>query len=202
LQHCCFLSTFSQIVIDIFDDKRYYLYNDTIQRQRLARKHTLQPYKGFRACCLHKGAEMKKWLITLILLISLCGCTKELNTETGEATWRLNPIISEQIENTAEGTAGLLQALAPIVPYAGTAGAALLAALGIYRGKVKPNYVKAKTEAELYHASTKTLVDVIEDIKKNQPELWLKLKPALVDSQMAKNVEQVIWALKQEKPNI
>ena len=143
---------------------------------------------------------MKKWLITLILLISLSGCIKSLNQE-GEVVYSADPCTVVKFERQAEGAIGVLGLLGmfwpALIPIATAAGGVY----GTYK-RIKPALEEKRTEAELYHASTKTLVDVIEDIKKNQPELWLKLKPVLVDSQMAKNVEQVIWALKQEKPNI
>jgi hypothetical protein len=137
----------------------------------------------------------KAILLSIVFVAFFCGCTKEINTETGETTWKLNPIISQQVEDTAEGAAGLLTALTPFIPHAGVAGGALLTALGIYRRKVKPNFDKAKTEANLYHTATHTLVEVIEDIKKNEPEVWAKIKP-LLETEMGQNIENAIRAIR------
>jgi len=142
---------------------------------------------------------MKKLLISIVFVLSLClsGCTRETNTETGETKWKLNPIISEQFEKGGEGAAGLLAAIAPFWPPAGAASVTLLSLLGIYRRKVKPKFEKAKNEAEIYHASTQTLVEVIEDIKLHEPELWEKLKPLI---KMGPNTENVIRALRGKPP--
>lgn len=141
---------------------------------------------------------MKKLLISIVFVLCVLGCTKELN-EQGKTTWKLNPVITEQVEQATEGTASILTALTPFFPPAGAVGATLLAALGIWRKKIKPNYEKAKTEAELYHTSTKTLVEVIEEIKANQPEVWSKLKPIL-ESNIGQNMENVIRALRGKAP--
>lgn len=136
---------------------------------------------------------MKKWLC-IVMLLCVLGCTKEIG-EDGRTTWKLDPIRSEQVEKGVESAAKLLQALTPFLPHAGVAGTALLAALGIYRKKVKPNFDKAKTEANLYHTSTHTLVEVIEAIKKDEPELWEKIEPFL-EGRIGKNTENVIRAMR------
>jgi len=143
---------------------------------------------------------MKKWLITLVFVLCVLGCTKEINDQ-GKETWKLNPIFSEKIEAPIEAGGNLLTALAPLLPYAGTAGVALLTALGIYRKTVKPQFEEAKTEANLYHTSTHTLVAIIEDIKIKQPDLWAKLKPFLEDAKMSKNIQNVILALRGLPPS-
>ena len=137
---------------------------------------------------------MKKILLSVILLFFVCGCTKEIN-EQGQATWKLDPVRSEKVEKQVESAAGLLTALTPFLPHAGVAATALLTALGVYRTKVKPNFDKARTEANLYHTTTHTLVQVIETIKKDEPELWAKIEP-FMDSKIGKNTENVIRAMR------
>lgn len=128
-------------------------------------------------------------------MLCVLGCTKEVN-EQGETTWKLDPIRTQQVEDAVEGGASLLSVL---YPPAGAAVVAVLAALGIWRKKIKPNYEKAKTEANLYHTSTHTLVQVIEAIKKDEPELWEKIEPFL-ESRMGTNIENVIRAMRGLSP--
>ena len=143
---------------------------------------------------------MRKWLLSIVLVLFLAGCTKVIS-EDGEATYKINPIISEKIEAPIEATGNLLTALAPVLPYAGTAGLALLSALGIYRKTVKPQFEEAKTEANLYHTSMHTVVMIIEDIKKNDKELWLKIEP-FFDSKVGTITENLIRALRGLEPKV
>ena len=141
-----------------------------------------------------KGDEMRKWLITIVFALCVAGCTKEIDNQ-GKSTWKINPIVSEKVEQPIEATGNLLTALSAVYPPAGAAGVALLTALGIYRKKIKPNFEKAQTEANLYHTSTHTLVQVIETIKKEQPGAWKLIEPFL-KSKMGQNTENVIRALR------
>ena len=144
---------------------------------------------------------MKKLIVCVVMLAVLCvaGCITSVDSE-GKKTYRIDPNESAKYEGGAEGVAALLQALSPFVPYVGTGSLAILTALGIYRGKIKPKLETAQTEADLYHTSTHTLVAVIEEIKVKQPELWEKLKPFLNDTQMGQNTENVIRALRSLPP--
>ena len=134
---------------------------------------------------------MKKWIISIVFVLCVLGCTKEIN-EQGQTTWKLDPIRTEQVESAIESGASLLSV---VYPPAGAAAVAILGALGIWRKKIKPNYEKAKTEANLYHTSTHTLVQVIEAIKKDEPELWEKIEP-FMDSRIGTNTENVIRAIR------
>jgi len=142
---------------------------------------------------------MKKWLISIVFMLCVVGCVKKVN-EQGEITYRADPCAvkaAEQGVETGISIISLLGALWPaLLPAAGIAAGAY----GTYK-KVKPNLDIARTEANLYHTSTHTLVAVIEEIKLKQPDLWKKLKPYLEDSKMSKNIENVILALRGLPPN-
>ncbi len=145
--------------------------------------------------CISLVAITLMSLIAITTMLAMSGCTAVEDEKTGKTTWKLNPLISKQVEDAAEGTAGILKILGPYIPYAGTGSVAIMTALGIYLKKIKPNYTKAKTEANLYHTTTHTLVQVVEHIKKNEPEIWAKLKP-LLDSEMGRNTENAIRGLR------
>ncbi len=134
---------------------------------------------------------MKKRLAILLTLVFFVGCVKTID-EQGKKTWRLDPIKTEKVEKTIEEGASLIGALYPpalaaIIP--------LLGALGYWKTKIKPKFLEARTEANLYHASTHTLVQVVEDIKKNQPEIWKEIEPFL-KSRIGTNTENVIRAMR------
>ena len=142
---------------------------------------------------------MKKLFLSTILLLCICGCVRSLDDQ-GRTTYHIDPNEAMKYEKPVEAAATVLEALAPFVPYAGTGAVALLTALGIWKAKIKPQYTKAKTEANLYHTTARTVVAVIEDIKLKDSELWKKLKPFLEDSQMGKNVTNAILALRGKPP--
>lgn len=147
-----------------------------------------------------KERKMKKVLTGLILgfglvLVCISGCTKSVN-EDGKTVWGIDLGKSAQIEDAVDAGSSLLSI---IYPPATAVALTILTALGIYRKKIKPHFEKVKTEANLYHTSTHTLVQVIETIKKDQPELWKKLEPFL-ESRIGVNTENVIRAIRGLSP--
>ena len=138
---------------------------------------------------------MKKWILSLVLLVCISGCVKSQDDQ-GRITYRIDPNTAMKYEKPIEGAITILEVLTPFVPYAGTAAVALLTALGIWKGKIKPKLTEARTEANLAHTATHTVVSIIEDIKIKQPELWEKMKPEFIDSQMSKNIENVVRAIR------
>lgn len=130
-------------------------------------------------------------------MLCIFGCTKEINQE-GQTTWRLDPVRTEQVEQSVEGFAGLLATLTPFLPHAGAAAVPILAALGIWRKKIKPNYEKAKTEANLYHTTAHTIIAAIEELKKTDNQAWKKLEKEL--GPMSINLENVIRGMRNLPP--
>ena len=132
---------------------------------------------------------MKKWILSIILLVCITGCTKEIDDQ-GKATWKLDPVRTKQVEDAIEGGASLLSA---VYPPALAAVVTLLGLLGYWRKKIKPNYEKAQTEANLYHTTTHTIVAAIEELKKTDNAAWKKLEKELA---MSVNLENVIRAIR------
>ena len=108
----------------------------------------------------------------------LWGCQQ---AETGE--WRLTPIWGVKIEDAAETGTGVLSLLSLFVPgLAGVAGIAA-GATGAFK-KMKPGLTK-------YKNTSKHIVTAVEKVKKNQPELWAKIKGEFKDGTDA-DIEAVI----------
>lgn len=126
---------------------------------------------------------MKTLILTLSLILIASGlfCTGCHQTESGQ--WRLNPLWGDKIENAAETTTGVFSLLSLFVP--GAAGIAGIAA-GITATfkKMKPGLTKYKNTSE-------HVVTSIEKIKRNQPELWAKIKDEFKDGTDA-DIEAVI----------
>lgn len=122
-------------------------------------------------------------IFTTLLILTLgifyySGCQ-----QNQDGSWRLNPFAAEQIEDAAETATGALGLLSLFVP--GLAGVAGIAAgiTGAYK-KMKPGLTK-------YKNTSKHIVASVERIKKNQPELWAKIKTEFKEGTNA-DVEQVI----------
>lgn len=134
----------------------------------------------------------------VILLLMVSGCIAETN-EQGETTYKADPCTVKKVEQSVEAGISLLGILSVFLPVLIPVATGAAGIYGTYK-KVKPKLDVARTEANLYHTSTHTLVAVIEEIKLKQPELWKKLKPFLEDSKMGKNIENVILALRGKPP--
>ena len=142
---------------------------------------------------------MKKLMIVCVLALwvggMVGGCISGTDPETGKKTYSADPCTVAKLEQGTEGAIGILGILSAFWPALIPVATGAAGAYGVYK-RTKPKLDEAKTTAELYHTSTHTLVAVIEDIKKNEPETWAKLKPYLKDSKMGANIENVIRALR------
>jgi len=136
---------------------------------------------------------MKKLLICVVLALLVGGCVKGTDSE-GNTTWRLDLGKAGQVEQGAEGAAGILNIIGAYWPPAGAAGLTLLTALGIWKKKIKPNYEKAKTDANLYHTTAHTIIAAIEELKKTDPAAWKKLEKEL--GPMSIHLENVIRGMR------
>ena len=128
---------------------------------------------------------MKLTLLTTLFVIALtvsglfyAGCHQ---TESGQ--WRLDPVWGNKIENATDTASGALSLLSLFVP--GAAGAAGIAAgVAATFKKMKPGLTKYKNTSQHVVAS-------VEKIKKNQPELWAKIKGEFEEGTNA-DIEEVI----------
>lgn len=133
-----------------------------------------------------------KLVICMVLGLLVAGCITSVDPETGKTLYSLDPNVVSTIEPLVEtgitiGTilAAIFPVLVPIVTAAG----------GIYGTwkKLKPQVVKAQTEAGLYHTAVSSLVQAIEDYKESDPEGWEKLKAKI---KVGDKVENVIRAIR------
>jgi len=117
-------------------------------------------------------------IITFASGLFLTGCQ-----QGQDGHWRLNPFTANQIESAGETATGALSLLSLFVP--GAAGLAGIAAgvTGAYK-KMKPGLTK-------YKNTSQHIVTSVEKIKKNQPELWAKIKDEFKDGTNA-DIEAVI----------
>jgi thioredoxin-related protein len=108
---------------------------------------------------------MRRVLLIVLFTISLF-CTSCHQDETGK--WRLDPFAADRIEGTADTTAGVFSLLSLFIP--GAAGVAGIAAgIAATFKKMKPGLTK-------YKNTSQHIVTSVERIKKNQPELWARIK--------------------------
>ena len=134
---------------------------------------------------------MKRLLLAIsILIIFIIGCQ-----QSQDGHWRLNPFAANQIESAAETTTGVFSLLSLFIP--GMAGVAGIAAgmTGVYK-KMKPGLTR-------YKNTSQHIITSIEKIKKNQPELWDKIKTEFKEGTNA-DIEQainqlIVMAKEQEK---
>ena len=123
-------------------------------------------------------------------MFSYAGCQ-----QSQDGYWRLNPFAADQIESAAETTTGVFSLLSLFIP--GMAGVAGIAAgmTGAYK-KMKPGLTR-------YKNTSQHIVTSIEKIKKNQPELWDKIKTEFkegTNAELESVIEEIIFMAKaQEK---
>ena len=141
---------------------------------------------------------MKKRIVIscsmLMFLLSAHGCVRSTD-EQGRTTYSLDPCSVDKAEKQTEAAIGLMSLLGTIWPALLPVAGVAAGVYGTYK-RVKPKLDTARTEANLYHTSTHTLVAIVEDIKIKQPDLWAKLKPILNDAKMSTNIQNVILALR------
>jgi len=144
---------------------------------------------------------MKKTLLTTLFIVALtvsglfyAGCHQ---TESGQ--WRLDPVWGNKIENATDTASGALSLLSLFVP--GAAGAA-----GIAAG-VAATFKKMKPGLTKYKKTSQHTTWTLERIKKNQPELWAKIKDEFkegTDADIEEVINQTVALMKkqeQEKNN-
>ena len=134
---------------------------------------------------------MKKVIVMSVLMMVFCvGCAafQELTgADVGDV---------DKMSDTAAATGELLAGLATVfgVPILSLIGGGLIAGAKVWRN-MKPKIEEAETEADMYHDVAEVLINNIEDIKNNQPELWAKIKPFIASKQVG-NVTAVVRALR------
>ena len=109
--------------------------------------------------------------VGLMLMIAPAGCEKSY-TGTGETQYRLDPNAVAVAEKGAEVTIGTLTTLAALWPeLLGIAGT-LAGALGVWRLKIKPKLMDARSESEMWQSVAYSLVQAIDVYKTAYPQDW------------------------------
>ncbi len=155
---------------------------------------------------------MKKQMLTLvvcmILAVGVAGCVTGTDPVTGQEQVLIDPNVASQAEAGAEVATAILELLTPFFSWAFPALTALAAGLGIWR-KMKPQLVKAQSEAEMYHSVASSTVLGIEEFKKLYPDEWGKLvmkldilKDEIISPEDRLKIENVIRGLRGLSPKV
>ena len=119
-----------------------------------------------------------KLTILVCLAVLVCGCEQLMQPISTE------PNAPALIEPVIDSGVALGQGLGVLWPPLGMIATAVA---GIFAGykKLKPQLEQAKGTSEKYHAAGATLASVLEDVKKNQPEVWKVIGPKIADATRA-----------------
>ena len=139
---------------------------------------------------------MKKRLLLCLVLLSIAGCVRSTDPETGAEQTYIDPNAAVKVEENVEdvieiGTA--LSAIFPVlIPIVTAASGGLLA----WR-KIKPKLTEAQNEATMYHTATEAAINVAEYLKEANPKTWERIKKKV---HMTTETENVIRALRGKPP--
>lgn len=145
---------------------------------------------------------MKKRVLCWCMLVviglgmagGLSGCESQRNAETGVTETRVNPAVAEEVLTWGDVAGGVLTALSIwwpcLLPIAGYVGGSVRVGR-----KLKPQLTTYKGEAAAYYKATSAVVAAIEELKKDNPEEWQKLKAKLYNT-VGPNAEALIRALR------
>ena len=141
---------------------------------------------------------MKTWLriVTFSLWMTLClaGCVQQMDPATGEQGSFLDPEAISVIDAVAEAAPSLAAMLSLFFPVLLPASGLIVGAAGTW-ARMRAKVLMAKTEADLYHSATESLVESIEQYKADNPDAWELLRAKLGDN-VGENTEAVIRAIR------
>lgn len=134
------------------------------------------------------------WSLLVIITSITLGCVRTLNPDTGQPEMKLSQEAATKIDAVTEAAPGVLTLLGAffpvLLPFAGVA-----VGVGGTWKRMKPKVTVAQSEARQYHAVSESLVQTIEEYKRDYPEHWEKLR-IKVDRNVGANTEAVIRALR------
>jgi len=97
----------------------------------------------------------------------------------GDSQYNLDPNVVQKIEEGGEATLGLLDLLAPLFgPAGGVVVGAFASALAVFR-KIHPKLEIAQNKYELSNTIALIVVEEIEHLKKEHPQIWKKMAKKL-----------------------
>lgn len=134
-------------------------------------------------------------VFAILLAINLFATGCKISREGGELQIRLNPKVANNIEKGGEGALSLLTLLSPFLgPAGGIAIGAVTTGLAVFK-KIKPKLTEAQNKYELSNTVAGITVEAIEQIKIDNPKLWVLMAEKLrqecedsgVDTKIVKN---------------
>lgn len=128
---------------------------------------------------------MKKWFISVVFILFICGC--QANPQTGQA--ELKPDVVAAIDKAAEKTSEQLKIWGPAATAAYPPAAGIVGILGLLVGAWQ------KRKSNRAHGTTAALVSGIEEFKDANPTEWKKLKDRLHIGPEAENVIRAMRGL-------
>lgn len=134
------------------------------------------------------------WFIAIVCASITVGCVQQMDPVTGEQAAVMAPEAVIAIDTAAEAAPGIAAMLALFFPALYPVIGVVAGAAGAW-GRMRPKVVAAKDEAEIYHAATESLVESIEQYRKEHPELWVHLREKL-GGNIGENTEAVIRAMR------
>ncbi len=133
----------------------------------------------------------------IVATLFVAGCIDTVDPVTGEQLIRVEPNTAKLLDNiayVAEAAQPTGGALAVFWPVAGLITGIAGGLAGMWK-KLKPKVVEAQKEADLYYATTASVVEAIEEFKKAYPDDWDNLEIRL-EKAIGRKTEAVIRALR------
>jgi len=144
---------------------------------------------------------MKRILLLLLVLMAIAGCVSEINPETGEKQYKVNPEVAEKIDQVARTAPVIKQGLdvasviwPSVAGILGIVGGGLVAGTSTWK-KLRPKIDEAENKATHYYHATEAVVQAIEEFKSTNKQDWDKLKEKLAEH-IGLESENVIRALR------
>lgn len=130
-------------------------------------------------------------VLVLMFLFSVGGCLVTQN-EDGEPGYSMDPNVADKIEEGGAVTLGLLALLAPLLgPVGGIAIGAVASGLAVLR-KMRPKLEVVQDKYELSNTIALIVVEAIEQLKKDHPEVWEKMATKLLAQYEASGIDTTI----------
>jgi len=133
-------------------------------------------------------------ILMMLFPILMIGCLA-YEAEDGTTKYQLLPGMDNKIEEGGEGALNLLTLLSPLLgPAGGIAVGAVATGLTIFK-KVKPKLTEAQSKYKLSNTVAGIAVEAIEQIKIDNPKLWISMAEKLqkecgecgIDTRIVKN---------------
>lgn len=153
-----------------------------------------------------KTRKLVLWGLLLLLAVSLAGCIKGTDPETGKPTWKVDPNAVAKVEKQVDAAAVILQILSALWPVLIPVATGVGGALAVWHN-VKPKLTDAQTEAKLYHTLGQATILGIDKFKELHPKEWSDLmgnleiiKDKIISPDDRLKIDNLILALRGKPP--